>query len=141
MNRKIKFRGRITKSTEWVYGSLIVYPDGEYNILSQRKENSSKMDDWYVDKQTVGQFTGLYDKNGQEVYEGDIVKRKIIKSDFYPEQYMPHIKMCPEIRFGEEFITRMPKQKDIDNGIIDNFDYEVVGNIYDNPELLKGGTK
>ena len=45
--------------------------------------------------------------------------------------------MCPEIRFGEEFITRMPKQKDIDNGI----DYEVVGNIYDNPELLKGGTK
>ena len=34
------------------------------------------------------------------------------------------IKMCPEIRFGEEFITRMPKQKDIDNGIIDNFDYE-----------------
>ena len=51
------------------------------------------------------------------------------------------IKMCPEIRFGEEFITRMPKQKDIDNGIIDNFDYEVVGNIYDNPELLKGGTK
>ncbi|MBU9004831.1 YopX family protein [Parabacteroides sp. MSK.9.14] len=35
----------------------------------------------------------------------------------------------------------MPKQKDIDNGIIDNFDYEVVGNIYDNPELLKGGTK
>ena len=48
MNRKIKFRGRITKSTEWVYGSLIVYPDGEYNILSQRKENSSKMDDWCV---------------------------------------------------------------------------------------------
>ena len=41
----------------------------------------------------------------------------------------------------EKFITRMPKQKDIDNGIIDNFDYEVVGNIYDNPELLKGGTK
>ena len=53
MNRKIKIRGSITKSTEWVYGSLIVYPDGEYNILSQRKENSSKMDDWYVDRKSV----------------------------------------------------------------------------------------
>ncbi len=59
MNRKIKFRGRITKSTEWVYGSLIVYPDGEYNILSQRKENSSKMDDWCVDKQNRWPVHGL----------------------------------------------------------------------------------
>ena len=73
MNRKIKFRGRITKSTEWVYGSLIVYPDGEYNILSQRKENSSKMDDWCVDKQTVACMT----KMDKKYMRGILLKEKL----------------------------------------------------------------
>ncbi len=67
-------------------------------------------------------------KMDKKYMRGILLKEKIIKSDFYPEQYMPHIKeqhetkrwvesqtgvikMCPEIRFGEEFITRMPKQK------------------------------
>ena len=68
--RKIKFRGRITDTKEWVCGSLIIYPDGEYNILTSRNNHSSKMDDWRIDADTVGQFTGLHDKNGKEIYEG-----------------------------------------------------------------------
>ena len=47
--RKIKFRGRITDTKEWVCGSLIIYPDGEYNILTSRNNHSSKMDDWRID--------------------------------------------------------------------------------------------
>ena len=122
MNRKIKFRGRITKSTEWVYGSLIVYPDGEYNILSQRKENSSKMDDWCVDKQTVGQFTGLYDKNGQEVYEGDIVR--YFKDELGIVKFVAGSFIIDGNTCYESFLELGGK-------------IAIVGNIYENPDLLE----
>lgn len=63
MNREIKFRGRIVNSKEWAYGSLVVYPDGEYNVLAPRNGHSPKMDDWLVEVDTIGQSTGLYDKS------------------------------------------------------------------------------
>lgn len=149
--RTIKFRGK-RPNGKWIYGDLLTSNGTECEISDWNTVDYSRYD---VAPETTGQFTGLYDKNGNEVYEGDIVKRKVVKSDYYPEQYMPHVKehaetrigikhetsiisMRPEIRFGEEFITKMPKQEE-DNGLLSSFDYEVIGNIFDNPELLKGG--
>jgi len=98
----------------------------------------------------VMQFTGFSDYKGEMIFEGDIVKRKVQKSDYYPEQIMPKvpkhpetkrwvdtqievISMHPEVRFGNELICReLLTSKEIKEGqFASGWDYEVIGNIYE----------
>ena len=127
--RDIEFRGKQTDNGEWVYGVPTKDGRGEMvmveNIFECEEYNCRGANCLYVDENTVGQYTNLKDKNGTKIFEGDIV---LLKG--YEEPY--------QVVFDEScFLV----YSDSVRYAMDNFyDYEieVVGNIYDNPELSGG---
>ena len=128
MNRAIKFRGkRKGVNNEWVYGYLVVYDGGEHYIYAGAEN-------YRVIPETVGQFTGLTDKNGNEIYEGDVLSVKP-KDANYPIKYVILINETSAFRM--RFIDRYTNnESSFYDKVIDCDKYqifEVVGNIHQNP--------
>lgn len=135
--REIKFRGKCIPEfphpvAKWVYGSFV----SNELILSPYKEHNENKHFWYmVAPDTVGQFTGLKDHKGREIYEGDIVK--VIsygEESFHVVKYMidldyPAFDLEPAL--DGDFNSLGYCLIDIDTKIT------VIGNIHDNPELLR----
>ncbi|MDE6492468.1 MAG: YopX family protein [Lactobacillus sp.] len=133
--RIIKFRGK-TYSGNWVYGDLALPP----NRFDSIRENCfttdiPKYEEHQVIPETVGQFTGLCDKNGKEIYEGDVVKG-FCYNDFYTgiEGNVNAVVRWIDAYAGFVF--------DIDaqyfHDMRDARKIEIIGNVFDNKELLKG---
>ena len=136
MNREIIFRGKIIDNGEWAYGSLVVEEDKYYIALNIN--DNIKRDDYdvymlEVIPKTVGQYAGLYDKNGKAIWEGDIVAicfQRAIKRGKAVIKYIDKFAGFVLTETGDAEHEYAP----IGDYQMENF--EVIGNIYDNPELL-----
>ncbi len=147
--REIKFRGKDIETGEWIYGHFFQRL-GHYPAIVEPRPRDGKVVYYEiaVEDTTVGQFTGLTDKNGKEIYEGDIVKNKEIGG--YGMEYIGVVKYYnKDCRFGiDTTITNKFTERvlftDGECSLNDGYctityinEYEVLGNIHDNPELIK----
>ena len=128
--RTIKFRG--CSCGEWYYGNLYIRKHEEFGdsayIIGYTETPSTTI----VDINTIGQFTGLCDINGKHIYEGDI-----IKSSYGTIHYIVYDN---DLACFKAVVARYNPSNEYSNlskGWIVQFNKEVIGNIYDNPELLK----
>lgn len=142
MNREIEFRGKRLDNGQWLYGDLMhdnqggcyIYPLDAENLYIENK----------VDPDTVGQYTGLKDKHGKKVFEGDIVRRRdsafgyvdtgVVKYDCHLGAFVLEYES-----YGRTY------QSTFKDGFSDNdgkctiegtYSYEVIGNVCDNKDLL-----
>lgn len=130
--REIEFRGKdIDEERGWRYGNLDRDITQKCYYISTQDEGIGRT----VIEETIGQYTGLKDKNEVKIFEGDIVSiedRRIIGKVVFDTGYLGYF-----IYISEEFCI-----DEFENGVQPLYEYEnnieVIGNIYDNPELLKG---
>lgn len=127
--REILFRGKRTNNGEWIKGSLCttIPLDEDFYTVSY-----FDFEGYYIEEkvipETVGQFTGLTDSNGKKIFEGDIVQAHFRTN---------HSKQIFRVTFDDGmfiFNNRYVKLP-----VREIYGIKVIGNIHDNPELLKGG--
>ena len=119
----IKFRGKFPKTGEWLYGDLIRNVEGAFAIVPPYEIS---MNNYYrnyvVDKETIGQFTGLYDESGMAVDEGDLLSE-------YDNNVI-------EVVWHDAGFCYCNTNNIMPLRYLDVEDRKVIGNIYDNKELL-----
>lgn len=138
--REILFRGKRLDNGEWVYGAYITmhHNDGRTHIHHFIIPDGSdmsygvKLEDILVavDGETVCQYTGITDKNGKKIFEGDIVISKRFLTD-------NESVYCQIVYRDSAFFVKEIIKFGVDCIFGEDNCFEVVGNIFDNPELLE----
>lgn len=128
--REILFRGKRVDDGKWVYGCYYELDMGKVMISTCIKREA-----YEVQHKTVGQFTGLTDKNGKKIFEGDIVRRFNSKKQEVMRYALKwntdccmFVLICEDTYLGEY---------DSDFTVFYGEEFEIVGNVHDNPELRK----
>ena len=129
--REIMFRGKRTDGKGWMYGYYSFNPTT--NIHWIRTPRTTYWDEDMIAPSTVGQYTGLKDKNGKRIFEGDICRNtrtgEIVSVKWHGTMagYVWNKRRADGFLFDFGELFRACDK------------YEVIGNIHDNPEMLKGG--
>lgn len=152
MKREILFRGFNNKHKEWRYGYYFVNRDQHFIVEDKIETNPFlSEEDFVVNPNTIGQYTGLKDKNGKKIFEGDILRFEV------PDGTIRHfvIEWASEDRILRPLFNFVPDGNPIRisgwcfnwngyrlypsviDGVPDNEVMEIVGNIHDNPKLMK----
>ena len=126
--RAINFRGKRLDNGEWVYGFVLFNNDKSEAVIAKLTDTESVCVNVFPD--TVGQFTGFLDSNDERIYAGDIVK--FIAYDASGNE-LENQQGVVKFRFGSYLIGGY-NMYDI---LLNDDEAEVIGNIHDNPELLK----
>lgn len=131
MNERFLFRGKRKDNGKWVEGNLLYTRTTTFGVVT---EICTLEMSYQVIPETVGQCTGLKDKNGKPIFEGDIIKTKeygrdighsnVNNFDIFKVIYEPAVFRLENVRRGFNLVG---------NGN----DFEIIGNIHDNPELLE----
>lgn len=125
--REILFRGKFGE--EWKYGYLSVEPKG-FVIKEPYELNQSHI--WHIDPKTVSQYTGLTDKNGTKIFEGDILEFT------YDGEKTPYL-----VKWDNSHCCYKIWEPDKAYDYCDNWEpelFEVIGNIFDTPRFFIDGT-
>ena len=141
--RDIKFRAKRSDDGAWVYGDL-THVQKICSVEEKNKTGKStipvvRVAGYDVDEESIGQFTGLLDKNGKEIYEGDIVRFDDTPYIAHGNKYEGNVMMyrgaycvrynenwCDEYFFAPLFADYFADRKTV-----------ILGNVYDNKDLLK----
>ena len=125
--REIKFRAKRTDTGAWVYGDIQhvqrINTKEEAEQSGRRSEPAVRVANYDVDEETIGQSTGLYDESGRAVYEGDLLRG-------YDNNVI-------EVVWSDACFCGCISNTIVSLRILDVEDRDVIGNIYDNKELLE----